>query len=442
MFARLVFGSVLRWAGILLMLAQVMPAAAQDAYKSRPSAVTPVYQLPRPSYDSPKISLGSFLLAPSFTETLAGNDNIFANDRHQISDLVVTTAEDLSIQSQWLANAATLHAYHAHEWYTGHATENGNTYGVEGSFRFDVTQDAALELSAGIVQQPQERNSPQADRLSLARPIYNTIPVSLHYSQDWGRWHNDAEAGFLQTAYISRAEAARSGIRALYHDRISYGLSGDSWAFLQVGYSTQDWNLLGDLRNFDTLSVMGGLQVQIEDLVEVELAGGMLRQSFVFDGFPDLVTPAFSGHLVWNISPLTTLSASADRTVSGLESVCGAPPFNDPACVALLANLFSSSGGFRGSLETTTMEAGIQHEFWHNMLGQIRFRFVQNRFEPVDLMDRTYTVDLGARFLLNRNMELDISYDLNIRTANQDILLYNSGPYKGNIVSMALKAAM
>jgi len=432
----------LRWAGIWLVLAQ-MPAAAQveDAYGSRPPAVTPVYQLPRPSYDSPKIALGSFLLAPSFTETLAGNDNIFANDRHQVSDLIVTTAEDVSLQSQWLVDSATLHAYHSHDWYTGHPTENANTYGLEGSFRFDVTKDATLDVSAGLVQQPQQRNSPQADRLSLTRPLYNTIPVSAHYSQDWSRWHNDLEVGLIQTAYISQADASRSAIQSRYHDRLSYALSGDTWSFLQVSFSTQDWKLRPDRRNFNTFSALGGLDVQIEELVDVELGAGVLRQAYRFSSFDVLVTPVFSGHLTWNVSPLTTFSVTANRTVTGLETFCDTVTVS-PACAVLSGGGVTALASQRGALEISSVEAGLQHEIWHNLLGQVRFRFEQDKFDPVDLVNRNFAVNLGARILVNRNMELDIAYNLNIRTANQNILLYNSGPYQANTVSLALKAAM
>jgi len=436
---------LLRWAVIALVLAQAAATQAfaqvEDAYRSRPPAVTPVYQLPRPSYDPAKIQLGSFLLAPAFTETLAGNDNIFANDRHQVSDLIVTTAEDLTLQSQWLSDNATLHAYHSHQWYTGHVTENANIYGLEGSFRFDVTQDAALDLSAGLVQQPQLRNSPQADRLSLSRPIYNTIPVSAHYGQDWGRWHNDLEAGFVRTAYISEADASRSAIQSRYHDRLSYALSGDTWSFLQVAFSTQDWRLNPGRRNFNSFSALGGLNVQIADLVDVELGAGVLRQAYNFSSFDDLVTPIFSGRVLWNISPLTTLTASANRTVTGLETFCDGLTVN-PACTALSGGTLTVLASQRGALEVSSTEISLQHEFWHNLLGQARFRFEQDKFDPVDLVDRNFAVNLGARILVNRNMELDISYDLNIRTANQALLLYNSGAYQGDTVSLSLKAAM
>src|SRR5262249_49522917 len=96
----------------------------------------------------------------------------------------------------------------------------------------------------------------------------------------------------------------------------------------------------------------------------------------------------------------------------------------------------------RGALETSIVEIGIQHEFWHDVLGQVRFHFEEDKFDPVDLLDQNYAVDVGTRILLNRNLQLDLSYQLDIRSANKDILLYNSGPYHADMVSLTLKAAI
>ena len=425
---------------VLLALAQGAAAQAsaqiEDSFKSRPPAVTPVYQMPRPGYDAPKFDIGGFLVAPSFSEILAGDDNIFASDKRQASDLIFTNGEELAIQSQWSRNGAQLRLYHSHDLYADHPAENANTYGVEGSFRFDIAKGGVLEINTGFVQQPQKRNSTQADSLSLARRVYNTMPAIAGYAQDWGRWHNHLEAGLTQTAYISNVDAARSAIQSHYSDRLSFALTGDAWPFLQVSYSTQNWRLNGPLRNFDTLTAIAGMSVQLTDVVDAELGGGVLRQHYVFPGFQDLVTPTFSGHLTWNIRPLTSLSASASQAVTGLESFCGTG-LGNPACSSPSIN-----GNQRGALEVTSAKIEIQHEFWHDILGEARFRFEQDKFDPVDLTDRNYSVNLGARFLLNRNMELDISYIFNTRTANQNILLYNSGAYLSNTVSMTLKAAM
>ena len=422
-------------------LGAIAPAGAdmEDAFKARPGVVTPLYRMKRPSYDAPGIEIGDFLATPVFSENLAGDDNIFVSGKNPGGDLIFTSSEDLNLQSQWLRDSAQLNLHHAHDAYTKHPTENANTYGVDGNLRFDIAAEGSLELSAGFLQQPQKRNSAQADSRSLARPIYNTIPVSAAYTQDWGRWHNDLKVEISRTAYISQTDAARSAIQSRYHERLSFALTGDAWSFLQVAYATQDWRLNPALRNFDTVTAMAGFKVQLTDVVDVDMGAGVLRQHYLFAGFDDLVEPTFSAHLIWNIQPLTTLSAAADQTVTGLETFCDHTPGN-PACA--VAPGLPGAGNLRGALEVTSAQVGLQHEFWHDILGEVRFRFEQDRFDPTDLVDRNYSALLGARFLLTRNLEVDASYVFNTRTANQDILLYNSGAYQANTVSLTLKAAL
>lgn len=492
-------------AGVLLTIGRAW--SAEDAM-NRPPLVTPVYQLLRPAYDPPGIMLGSFLLSPSFDQELVGNDNIFASGHDIAGDLIFTTGQDLKIASQWSRDSVTAHLYHAHDLYARHPTENANSWGLEGGVRLGVSEGGALQLEAGIVQQPQQRNNPEADRSALARPIYNTIPASLSYSQDVGRWNNRMEAGVIQTAYIASAEASRNGIQARYRDRLSYRMTGDTWSFLQVAYSTHHWNVRSALRDFDTLTAMAGVTVQIPDLVDLDLGAGVVRQHYDYAGFSELVTPSFNGHLTWNILPLTTILVTADRSVTGLETFCNDGLANpaclalDPAALTTLNSVYNDvaprvrdnicritpgnpvcagplpasflafddrfptlgnqvlaricdftpairactgsifNTGLRGTLEVTSAEITVQHEFWHNILGTVRFRYEKDRFDPVALVDDNYSVDVGARFLLNRYLELNASYVMNKRTANQPLLLYNSGPYQADIVTLQLKAAL
>jgi hypothetical protein len=181
--------------------------------------------------------------------------------------------------------------------------------------------------------------------------------------------------------------------------------------------------------------------MQISELIALEVGAGVISQHYTFSSFNDLVTPAFNGNLTWNILPLTTLLASVNRTITGLETFCDNISTSS-VCAALPRSNLSSLASQRGSLAISSAEIGVQHEFWHDLLGQASFRFEEDKFNPLGLVNRNYAVDLAARLLVNRNLELDASYQLGIRTANQDIQLYNSGPYQANTVSLTLKAAM
>jgi hypothetical protein len=436
------------WASASALLASVQGAAAQmadvdDSLRATPPAVVPVERLSRPLYEPAKIELGPFLLAPSLTETATGDDNIFANDRHKAGDVIFSTQEDATLESQWPQDSAAIRLDHVYQEYAGHHDENADTYGAQSEFHFAPLESASLALIAGFQQQPQERNSAQADRLAQRRPIYNTTLVAGRYSQDWNRWHNDLTVGATQTAYIAHADAQRSSIQVRYRDRLSFALTGDTWSFVQVGYSTQDWLIKPDERNLNTQTAMAGFTVEIADIVDADVGAGVLRQEYIFPGFKDLVTPTFSTHLTWNILPMTTLLLSGERTVTGLETFCdGNNIVSNPACAALSGGTLANLRNQLGALEVTGAEIGLQHEFWHNLLGEIRFRFERDKFDPVHLVDNNYSVDVSSRFLVNRNMELNLTYMLNIRTANQGLLLYNSGPYQANMISLALKASL
>jgi hypothetical protein len=459
-------------------------------------------------------------------QSLAFDDNIYASDRVQVSDFVSTTSEALTAHSQWARDSLAGRAYFAQQVYGTHSIQDANTFGVEAAGRWDISADSFFRLEAGFVQQPQKRNSPQAAVAFTQRPIYNNVSSTATYQQSWDRLQNRLQVELVKNAYTTRANFSRNGTDLRYSDRLSTALTGSMWAFVQGSYSTHNWLLRGDRRNFNTLIGLVGITDQITDLVEVEIGVGVLRQQFRNDAFDTLVTPTFSGKLTWNPLPLTSITLSADRTVGGLETFCDgslsgftceglkgasvqqlvntvngylecAPGLcaTDPAKyyaglakdlsreyyyrlfyhqpVEDIADLYPSLprgtlsvaealtvlqeinkllarqaagvpifGDQRGTIETITAQFGVQHEFWHNLLGEIRFRFEEDRFNPVGLVNRNYEVNVNGRFLVNRNMELDLSYVHNIRDANLDLILYNSGPYTENAVSLTLKLAL
>ncbi|HKQ43993.1 MAG TPA: outer membrane beta-barrel protein [Rhizomicrobium sp.] len=513
------------------------PVAAQAFSRTGVPSVLPVYRMSRPPYDAPKLELGSFMLAPSVEQSLTGADNIFASDRVRVGDVVSTTSEDLKIQSQWSRHSLNGHVHFSQEFYKDHASEGANMFGAEGGGRFDISNNATLALEVGFVQQPQKRNSPQADIASRDRPIYNTLSGAIGYNQDWNLLRNQIRVEVTKTAYIADAQAGRSATELRYHDRLSFAANAYVWPFVQATYATRNWLRDGGTRNFDTVTAMAGFRTEITDLVDAEFGAGILRQNYRHEKFDTLVRPAFSGQVIWNVLPLTTLSASADRTVTGIESFCdrslrlacdtlagnsipqlldvlnsysgcgdghcgdipqyyaeelraftnavqyrsqfNLPPpdpakflksvpasllgqfpglsangvadpaqavrFGEELRQALLRYGRGSTIGLsdqRGTLEVISFELGIQHEFWHNLLGEVRFRYEEDKFDPAGLIDKNYFLNANGRILINRNLALDISYTYNARDANQDIRLYNSGSYSGNAVSLTLKAAM
>ena len=85
----------------------------------------------------------------------------------------------------------------------------------------------------------------------------------------------------------------------------------------------------------------------------------------------------------------------------------------------------------------------MQHEFWHDILGQARFRYQRDHFDFNGLTDKTYVFGVNARYLINRFLEADFDYTYRRRSANLPAdRTFNSGPFTENVVSLTLKGAL
>src|SRR5262249_49287145 len=153
-----------------------------------------------------------------------------------------------------------------------------------------------------------------------------------------------------QLAYITSADHNRNLVTDRYLDRVTYNLSDAFGAFAQGAYVGQHFVTRPDLRNDHILTALLGATGEIPTVLRAELGLGIARQSFVDSAFHALLSPVISGNAVWNVTPLTSILGSIDRTITGSRS---ANPVR------------------RNSLIVTAAEGGGQHELYHNLLGEV-----------------------------------------------------------------------
>lgn len=418
---------------VLVPVAALAPAAAQELPSKTTPATVPLYQMPRPDYDPPGITLASFLFSPKISETLEYDDNIFASDIHGADDFVNAAEEDLGFASQWSRHSLTATLSSIQQTYGNFSSEDANTYNAQGSGRLDITGDAFLQLDGGFIQQPQKRGAFEASIAGGGRAIYNTSTGSLSFNQTLNRWTEQVQAAVQQIAYVAAVNNNRSNVLQTYRDRISYGLTDQYNLFVDASYALESWVKRPGLRNLQSIETMVGASVEIPTLIDAELSIGALRQSYDDPALGTLLTPVVNGQVTWNLLPLTSIVGSVSRTVRGTESFCTG---NNSLCQNL-------PGGARlNTVERTIASIGAQHELWHDLLGEIKFGYEHDVFDAVNLIDDTYAVTADARYMINRDLEADIEYVHTARTANLPfVFIYNSGPYTENTVTLAIKTA-
>jgi hypothetical protein len=191
------------------------------------------------------------------------------------------------------------------------------------------------------------------------------------------------------------------------------------------------------------LTGLAGFSVDVPGILQAEISLGVVQQSYRDSVFKDLVTPIATERLVWNIEPLTSIVLTADRAVFGTETFCN---INAGTCSNSSGGLLPGSPGLtpeRNSLQITTGDIAVQHEFFHDILGEAGVRYERDHFDFNGLTDRTFAVRADVRYLINRYLEASLDYTWRKRTANMpDDRTFNSGPFRENVVSLTLKAAL
>jgi len=417
-------------------------AVAQDVPAADAGVTLPIYQIARPGYDPLGIRLGPFLVFPSFSENVVFNDNIFASEQRLASDFINTTTEQVSVTAQSAPYDVRLHLLASQELYTQHSSNDGFVWNADAGVRIALAREAFLQLDGAIGEQPLARGTAEAGG-DPKRPVFNSADFSAADIHRIGDFTNRAQFALRDIAYVSEQDASRSGTRFTYRDRFSYEFRPEQYVFLEASFAQQHWKLRSDVRNFNLLTGLGGLSFDLPGRLKGELSLGVVQQSYRDSAFRDLVAPIVAERLVWNITPLTSIIASADRAVFGTETFC------KPAaggCSNASGGVLPGSPGLapqRNSLDITTGEIVVQREFHHDILGEAGVRYERDYFDFNGLTDRTFVARTGVRYLLNRFLEADLDYTWRKRTANLPAdRTFNSGPYTENVVSLTLRGGI
>jgi hypothetical protein len=437
--------SLLAGAGVLASLATPARAVGPQPWPSM-SATPPtvaVYDIPRPSYDPTGLLLGSFLFFPLIEQKASYDDNIFASDVHTAADYVNLTREAMSFQSQWSRHSLSGQFFTSQQIFKAHPSEDANSYFGNLSGRLDIANDAFVQLDLTGSQQPQSRAAAVAVTSGFSRPVFNDWQSAVSYEQRFGRWSELAQGSVEKVVYITPEAFGFSFFEPLFRNRLIYAISDRLGVFAEASFRMREWKLQPDLRNYNQLTGLIGFTYVVPTLIDAELGVGAARQAYDNAAFSTLYSPVVNGSVTWNVLPLTSLLANAYRTVAGTEFFCtpGAATCQTASGVAALPG--TTRLGTRDAHTQTFGSLGVQHEIYHNLLGEAAFSYAHDAFDFDDLTDNTYSPSGNLRYLVNQHFELDLDYAYRIRTSNQpNNRLFNSGPYRENVVTLTLKAGL
>jgi hypothetical protein len=379
--------------------------AASNSLFDRNRGVT-VLERGHPGYEASGIHAGPVFLYPRLTQTIDYNDNVFAEPANAEGDVVWLVSPEVSAATDWSRHAVNAFARATVRRYAQLTTENTTDYAVGSTGRFDVSRSANFDVGLGWARTTQSRTA--ASSFGLARPVQVEIG-SLHFSgvKEWNRVRFTVNADDQKYNYLNRPENPpqhdNDHTTLTVSGRADYAVSPDTAAYIQIDYNDQSYRLKespivegpsGPVPVYPGLTrrdssggqILIGADFQISALLRGDIGVGYLRQKFADPIYGTDSGLGGSGRVVWLVTPLTTISASASRTVQA-ATIVGA------------AGVLASNGALE-----------VDHELLRNLILTGTASFTVEKYRGIDRVDHRSNVGLSATYLMNRRVGLTCGY--------------------------------
>ena len=179
---------------------------------------------------------------------------------------------------------------------------------------------------------------------------------------------------------------------------MAYEIQPDYEAFLQGAYQLTNYDEVQDDNGFDRDShryeVVAGVSIDITNLLSGEFFAGFFTEDFDDSRFGSNDSYALGADFTWNVTPLTTVKLGASRrpeetTVDNASSV-----------------------------ETTEVHLSADHELLRSLLLNAAASYQRDEFEGTSRDDDTIKVGVGATYLVNRYVHLNVSYNFTTRDSD------------------------
>jgi hypothetical protein len=168
--------------------------------------------------------------------------------------------------------------------------------------------------------------------------------------------------------------------------RLGYEVKPEYSMFVEGRAARFDYDRKVDYHGFqrssDGYELLVGTTLDLGGKAFGEVYAGFRHWSFDDPRFENIDGPAFGAHVSWNVTGLTTLTVSADRTI-------------EPTTIVNAAGILRTAFGL-----------SIDHELLRNLLLWAKASVATEHFEGIDRDDDLLFTGFGAKYFMNRHVYL------------------------------------
>jgi hypothetical protein len=373
--------------------ALAVPAGSQEATAFNRTENIPVRDRARPDYEALGIPAGGFVILPKIAVASAYDDNVYAAKSNRASDAVFTVQPQVAIESNWNRNAVIIHADAGLSRYAGNPNLNNNQYSVTAEGVLDVRHDlaATAEVSHALgVLLPFQDPVARLERVPLQ---FDVTSVGFGAIQTFDRVEVSARGDFNDYLFHNGVSDTGQPFSLAYRDydsfggtlRAAYAVSGRLALFVSESVAYYDYSRASD-RNQNVTETLVGPNFEISNLMTGEIGIGYLAATFSDPQFKSLGGFTGQGRVEFFPTQLLTITVNAQQSIMD-DGVAASP-----------------AGLVRG--------AGIRadYELLRNLILSAKFGVSGEKFEALSRFDISYTTDLGASYLLNRDVGFNLDW--------------------------------
>jgi hypothetical protein len=345
----------------------------------------------RPGLDPIGARLGGFLVFPALTARIGYDDNVYDDDARRRKSMVATLEPKLSVRSGWAVHMLEFEASGNLNRYTGEPSSNFDQYQASVTGRIDIASDIVATLDTHYLRGVEPRGT-AGDILIDGSPVtYKSYGSGGRLQVTLGRLilesglsvnkmrYDDIRNGatIFSLAYRNRVAIVANGSVRLV---VGPGMTG----YVQAAYDRQDYDVRvpGSWDGSHGWRVLAGIDFRITQLIGGQVGIGYLTRDYANPLFRHFSGFDYSGRVVWNLTPLVTLTGKAEKSIAESPQL-----------------------GISGIVRNAA-EGRVDYELLRRLLVDAGVAYTTESYRGTDRVDRRSEWRVGARYLANRFAEL------------------------------------
>lgn len=351
------------------------------------------------------IRMGSFIIYPSVTETIAYDSNIYGLAQDPIADWRFITTPTLNIQSQLPRHAFDMTIFGRFMNFAENTDQDYANFG--GSARGALHIDHAHTLAASTVirREHEERTAITASQ-SAAEPVpIDQYRASIGLTRDVGRLYGTLSASAEKLDYHSVPAIGGGTLNQDYRDQDLYAVQLRTGYRISPGFDfvTQVRGVKQfnepeapgqENRNSSGYEISAGLAFETDPLLRWRLLGGYGVRNYERADLANVASSLIEAQVTWLATNRLTLSANASRRIA---DELGADD--------------------NGRIETSAT-VSADYEIRHDLYATTNVGYADVDFIGTSREDQIFEAGASLQYYYTKNMLFTLGYTYENRNSN------------------------